>query len=150
LPPQPREWFGNLIRGFGDRLTIRIAAQEGRAIGALLTLRQGHTLVYKYGASDAAFHHLGTMPFLFWKTIQNAQLAGVRYLDLGRSDLDNGGLIAFKERLGAVPASLTYIRYAARRRRSAPRRMRMPATLLSLLPDPLFVAAGRLLYRHMG
>jgi lipid II:glycine glycyltransferase (peptidoglycan interpeptide bridge formation enzyme) len=149
-PPQPQRWFSNLVDCLVDRLTIRVAFSDGRAVGAMMTLAHGRTLVYKYGCSDARFHHLGVMPSLFWRAIEDARAAGFRAFDLGRSDSDNEGLITFKERLGAVGSKLTYLRFARPGRRAGRRPFSLPAALLARLPDPLFVTAGRLLYRHVG
>ena len=54
---------------------------------------------------------LGGMPFLFWRLIQDARARGFAELDLGRSDVDQPGLIAFKDHLGATRSTLTYYRY---------------------------------------
>ena len=99
----------------GERLTLHIGRHGGEPIAALLTLSFRDTLVYKYGGSDASRHPLGAMPFLFWQVIQEAKAAGATTLDLGRSDLDQPGLIAFKEHLGAVPAPMAYYEHPARR-----------------------------------
>jgi CelD/BcsL family acetyltransferase involved in cellulose biosynthesis len=150
VPPQPIGWFRRLIASFGEDAEIRVAFHADRAVGGIITLRHRDTLVYKYGASDAAFHHLGVMPLLFWKAIQEAKALGIRTLDLGRSDLNNPGLIKFKDRLGAASTTLTYFRYSPsmHRHRQWPRRIAI--SMVGRLPDPLFTAAGRLLYRHMG
>jgi lipid II:glycine glycyltransferase (peptidoglycan interpeptide bridge formation enzyme) len=84
LPPQPIAWFRNLVTCLGDRLTIRVASLDGRPVASVLTLSHGRTLVYKYGCSDAAFHHLGSMPFVLWKVIEEAKAIGMDELDLGR------------------------------------------------------------------
>src|SRR5262245_31343935 len=76
LPPQPREWFRNLIACFGNRLSVRMTIRNGQALAAMVLLRHSDKLVYKYGVSDAATHALGTMPFLFWKTILDAKANG--------------------------------------------------------------------------
>jgi CelD/BcsL family acetyltransferase involved in cellulose biosynthesis len=150
IPPQPMTWFTNLIACFGDQLTIRVAYVGGHAAASILTLKFGHTLVYKYGCSDAAYHNRGVMPLLFWNAIQDAKAAGLQSFDLGRSDLSNTGLIAFKERLGGVPSTLTYMRYERRRRRAWRWPKSVPGAALRLLPDRVFVAAGNALYRHLG
>jgi CelD/BcsL family acetyltransferase involved in cellulose biosynthesis len=149
-PPQSLRWFSNLVDCLGDRATIRVAFSDGRAVGSMMTLAHGRTLVYKYGCSDARFHHLGVMPSLFWRAIEDARAAGFQAFDLGRSDSDNEGLITFKERLGAVGSKLTYFRFARPGRGARRRPFSLPAGLLARLPDPLFVTAGRLLYRHVG
>jgi hypothetical protein len=152
LPPQPLQWFRHLIASMGDRLTIRVASKDRQPVASILTLSFKNTLTYKYGCSDEKFSHLGGTPFLFWKTIQEAKEQGMHQLDLGRSELDNPGLIAFKDRLGAKRIPLTYYRYPGRTAGEVPgggmrqiaRRIlhRMPASLLS--------ATGRVLYRHFG
>ena len=90
------------------------------------------------------------MPFLFWKCIQDAKASGLRTFDLGRSNVENAGLIAFKERLGATPSTLTYLRVSARPRRAGGWSVRLPARVAARMPDRVLAAAGKLLYRHIG
>jgi Acetyltransferase (GNAT) domain len=152
LPPQPVEWFRNLLECMGERFRICLASKGSRPVAGIVLLRHRDTLVYKYGASDARFHSLGTMPFLFWNAIQEAKADGIRRLDLGRSDSDNAGLMTFKDRLGGERSTLNYVRYPAPAHRpaSAPAHVRIAKKVLASLPDRLLVATGRLLYRHIG
>jgi hypothetical protein len=152
LPPHPIEWFRNLIACLGDRLTIRVASHQGRPVASILTLSYRETLVYKYGCSDASSHNLGAMQFLFWKAIQEAKEGSFQKFDLGRSDLDNAGLITFKERWGATRSTLTYVRCSARRLRSITDGygMRLAKEVFARMPDGLLTTAGKLLYRHIG
>jgi CelD/BcsL family acetyltransferase involved in cellulose biosynthesis len=149
MPPQPRRWFENLIDSLGDTLTIRVAKKDGQAIAAILTLRFKDTLVYKYGCSDARFHPLGGMHFLFWRSICDAKQDGLLRFDLGRSDLEDQGLITFKDRWGAERSSLTYLRWSAKAPSRHSRR-RTFRTLVQYMPDLLLRAAGTLLYKHAG
>lgn len=152
LLPQPRSWFRNLFECMGDRIEIRLARKAGRPVAAMLTLRHRSTVVYKYGCSDEKHHNLGGMPFLYWKLIEDSKASGAETLDFGRSDLDNEGLMIFKDRFGAKRKTLTYYRYAATEQaRTAPRGdSRLMRQLFSILPGVASSAAGRLLYRHMG
>jgi hypothetical protein len=50
-------------------------------------------------------------PLLFWRTIREAQENGLEELDMGRSNTDNPGLIAFKEHWGATGSLLNYWTY---------------------------------------
>jgi GNAT acetyltransferase-like protein len=152
LPPQPASWFDNLVDCLGDRLTIHVASCGSQPIAAILTLRHRDVLVYKYGVSDERFHRLGAMPFLLWQAILDAKARGLSVLDLGRTDADNAGLATFKERLGATRSTLVYVRLAGTSRRVAREKPRVPGAsrVFARLPDELLVAAGRLLYRHMG
>jgi len=120
-------------------------------IASILTLRHRETLVYKYGCSDAEYHNLGGMPFLFWKAIQEAKSRELQAFDLGRSDSTNPGLITFKDRLGAARSILTYGRISARRKRpNKSHKLHFAHRLFAFMPDGMLTAAGRLLYRHVG
>ena len=152
LPPQPLTWFQNLIHSFGENLTIRVAFKDQQPVASMLTLLHRKTLTYKYGCSDARFHNLGGMPFLFWRVIQEAKKQGAEELDFGRSETDNPGLIAFKDHWGGVRAELKYYRYSLRPSGKAARPWRLDATrrAFSLLPDVCLKTAGTILYKHIG
>jgi CelD/BcsL family acetyltransferase involved in cellulose biosynthesis len=152
LPPQPIEWFRNLMTSMRERLKIRLAFYRQRPIAGILTLSHRDTLVYKYGGSDAAYHRLGGMPFLFWNTIREAKGCGIQQFDLGRSDASNQGLLRFKDQWGASRSTLTYGRISARplRRGADGVAMRLAKHVFGLMPDGLFTAAGRLLYKHIA
>jgi CelD/BcsL family acetyltransferase involved in cellulose biosynthesis len=152
LPPQPIAWFRNLVMSLGERIAIHVASKNGRPIASIVTLSFRQKMFYKYGASDAADHPSGGMPFLFWRVIQDAHARGFTELDLGRSDSDQPGLIAFKEHLGATRSMLTYYRAPGRSRevvRSAGI-SRLARGVFAALPDAALDLAGRLLYRHLG
>jgi lipid II:glycine glycyltransferase (peptidoglycan interpeptide bridge formation enzyme) len=153
LPPQPASWYRNLIDCMGDALKIRVAYKRDQAIASILTLRYRDTLVYKYGCSDPAFNNAGGMVLLLWKTIQEASRDGLRELDLGRSDLDNEGLVTFKDRWGATRTRLTYWRHPETHKspaRVSGWKQRVAGRMFQRMPDALLVACGRLLYRHIG
>ena len=152
-PLQPLAWFRNVIDAFGERASIRMASRAGEPVAAILTLAHGSTLVYKYGGSDARFHRFGGVPFVFWHTIQDAKRRGLAELDLGRSDLDNPGLAAFKEHLGARRSTLTYWRSPPGDGAATPG-VRWPMGLMkrvfSWLPGGVRRAAGAYLYPHLA
>ncbi len=152
LPPQPFEWFENVVTCLGKDACIRIAFKGETAIAGILTLDHGKTMVYKYGGSDARFNNLGATPMLFWHAITEAKDAGMEELDLGRSDLDNAGLIAFKDRWSAARSSLTNWRVPAVQGNHSREQLkvRLVQQACSWIPDKLLNMAGRLLYRHIG
>lgn len=152
LPPQPLDWFRHLIRNFSEDLVIWIASKNDRPIAAILTLAWRDTVVYKYGCSDAAFHQLGGMPMLYWEAIQYAKTRNAVRFDLGRSDLDNPGLVTFKSHWGARCTTLNYYRDTPASTSAASRfpGSTLARRLLPFLPDSCVTATGRMLYRHMG
>lgn len=152
LIPQPLSWFKNLVQSFGENLQIRLARKSGTPIAAMLTLRHGSNMVYKYGCSDETYHQLGGMPFLFWRLIEESKEAGAARIDLGRSDFDNTGLITFKDRLGAAHRSLNYYRFTNQDTADSKSRWQSHSLrkLFSSVPDAVLSAAGAHFYRHFG
>ena len=152
LPPQPISWFRNLGACLGSQLKIRIASKNGKPIAGIVTLANKQTMVYKYGCSDAKYHKLGGMAFLFWKTIQEAKISGFTELDMGRSECSNAGLIAFKEHWGAKRTLLTYSRYPAMLPLDSSNRweFKFAKKIFTLAPAITLPTAGRILYRHVG
>ena len=157
LPPQPKEWFRNLISCFGDALKIRLALRHGRPVAGMLTVRYKDTLIYKNGGSDSRFHNLGAMHLLYWESIRDAKEMGLRTFDLGRTDANQTGLIKFKSRWGAQQSAVTYWRYTAENRSSHifdqsgnGWKMRVLKHIFSLAPPSLLPKVGSLLYRHAG
>jgi CelD/BcsL family acetyltransferase involved in cellulose biosynthesis len=153
LPPQPASWYRNLIACMGDALKIRVAFKHDQAVASILTLRHRDTLVYKYGCSDPAFNNTGGMVLLLWKAVQEASRDGLRELDLGRSDVDNEGLVTFKDRWGATRTRLTYWRHPQTNKSPASAsgwKHRVAGRMFQRMPDALLAACGRLLYRHIG
>jgi hypothetical protein len=153
IPPQPVGWFRNLVSLLGDGVKIRVVSKDQVPIASILTLSFNGTVVYKYGCSDAAYNNLAGTPFLFWQTIQDAKQNGARTFDMGRSDLDNPGLINFKSNWGTRDLPLTYWRFpeVAEKTAEAPSRARKAGSyVISRLPDPLLILLGRTLYKHVG
>jgi CelD/BcsL family acetyltransferase involved in cellulose biosynthesis len=152
LLPQPRAWFQNLVAAIGPNLEIRLARKDGVPIAAILTLRHRGAVVYKYGCSDEKFHHFAGMPFLFWKLIEESKVSGADQIDFGRTDIENAGLVKFKDRFGTIRRHLTYYRYPESAKGKGLSASDLPAArrLLSILPDTLSSMAGHLAYRHVG
>ena len=152
LPPQPFAWFRNLIACLPGTAQIHVASKDGRPIASILTLSFKNTMVYKYGGSDARHHRLGAMPFLFWRAIQQAKAQGIEELDLGRSDVDQAGLVTFKEHLGGMRSTLTYYTCPEAHSNAAHERLvpRVARRVVAHLPDAALDLTGRLLYRHLG
>jgi lipid II:glycine glycyltransferase (peptidoglycan interpeptide bridge formation enzyme) len=89
---------------------------------------------------------------LFWQAIQSAKSVGMEEFDLGRSALDNRGLIRFKERWGARGVSLILWRGSADEVSLSLERLkvRLAKTICAYVPRKMLVSVGRLMYRHVG
>ena len=152
LPPQPKEWFQNLADCMQDCVQIRIASKDAAPIAAILTLTHRNSMIYKYGCSDERHHAMGGVPFLFWHMIQDAKQASIPLLDFGRSDLDNPGLIRFKDQWGTTKSELRYYRFPPARHTGKTDSLpsRAAKSVFAHLPDAMLEFAGKILYRHIG
>jgi|ERR1700722_6059880 CelD/BcsL family acetyltransferase involved in cellulose biosynthesis len=152
LPPQPVAWFRGLIATFGNDLKIRVASKGDLPVASILTLSNKRSVVYKYGGSVASLNKMGGMALLFWKTIQEAKDKALDELDMGRSGINNPGLIAFKDHWGATRTTLNYWRYPPPGP-YVPRsawQTSLAHRLVQAAPDLALEAVGTLLYRHIG
>jgi len=151
LPPQPLDWFRGLIAGFGKDLKIRVASKDGVAVASILTLSHKKAMIYKYGCSNVAFNNLGGTALLFWNTIQEATDNGCEELEMGRSDVDNLGLIAFKEHWGATGTLISYWTYPhSGAGLPSVWKEKLARRLVPTVPDLALRTVGKLLYRHIG
>jgi CelD/BcsL family acetyltransferase involved in cellulose biosynthesis len=153
LPPQPLQWFQNLLENLRQQACIRVILHEGRPIASIFTFFYNGTMLYKYGCSDPKFNNLRGTTLLFWKTIQAAKQLDAKVFDLGRSDLDNPGLIRFKSEWGSRELPLIYWRYPQPKPVSLPvlsKTKRAGRQLLSHLPDNILILLGKTLYKHAG
>jgi len=152
VPPTPYLWFQNLKREFGEAMEIRVAYIEETPVASIITLQFRDISYYKYGCSDERFNRLGGTPWLFWNAVRNAKRNGAREFDLGRTQPDHLGLLAFKNHWVQRPKQLVYWRYPGRPARlPGSRQAREIASLcFSLLPKVVQANIGNLIYRHIG
>jgi len=152
LPPQPLQWFRNLLHCLNDSIAVHVAYKSDQPVAAMITLQFKQTITYKYGCSDERFANLGGTPFLFWKVIEYGKHLGMTQLDLGRTELENSGLATFKDRLGARRELIQYHRISETMKPNTHASWLATTAKLAFtyLPDSILVASGKLLYRHIG
>ena len=153
LPPPPYSWFRNLVVCLGASLKIRIARTcEGALAGAIITLHSRRSVVFKYGASDPRYHNLGTMPYLLWQAIVDAKDTGAARFDFGRSEVENAGLIRFKDHFGAQRSRVTHKVFPSRAWEPGADswQLKMAKKVFAQLPDSALILAGRIIYPYIG
>ena len=151
MPPQPYEWFRNVVECMGENLEIRTAYKNDVAIASILTLRHRDVVYYRYGCSNAHFNDLGATQLLLWRAMCEANSRGATKLDLGRTEMGDAGLISFKK-WAREPQALTYWKFPG-----SPSdfvrfewKVKLLREVLSLVPNGLLTATSRLLYPHIG
>jgi hypothetical protein len=148
VPVQPFGWFRNLADCLNDGLTIYLARYRGHPTAAILTVTHKKTLVFKYGCLNPEYKRYGGTPQLFWEAIEDAKEKGLTLFDLGRADINNHGLVAFKDHLGARRTTLNYYQYSMRSHRDWASGFR--AAVFALAPPNVQDALSARLYRHFG
>jgi hypothetical protein len=151
LPPPPYAWFRNMLDCMGHAADLRIAYMERIPVAAVLILHFKDKSYYKYGCSDERFHHLGSVPFLLWRAILNAKSIGSKTFDLGRTGVNQHGLLQFKNHWAPV-SEATYWRFppGPSVRLIGGWKLSVVKRVCAYLPDGLLRIAGTLLYPHIG
>lgn len=153
LPPQPIEWFRNLIDALGENIKIRAISKDSFPMASILTLAYNGSVIYKYGCSDPLFNRLAGTTQLFWQAIEDAKQSGAHTFDMGRSDADNEGLIRFKSNWGTARSLLTYWRCPRPQGQLTSiwsKGRDAASAMLTRLPDRILIATGKVLYKHAG
>jgi lipid II:glycine glycyltransferase (peptidoglycan interpeptide bridge formation enzyme) len=150
LPPQPYAWFRNLLKCFGEALEIRVAYKDKVPIASVLTLQFKGIVYYKYGCSDARFNNLGATPLLLWRAIVQARSVGALKFDFGRTEVQNSGLVAFKDKWAPRSKRLIYLRFPRAISQSDGRKLRFLNQIFARMPGKLLALTGSLIYRHIG
>lgn len=155
VPTQPKRFIARFDELFAAGLGCVWLVLDGddvpAAAGVFLTHKE--TVVYKYGASDAAALPKRPNNLLMLEAVRWCCEQGYRRLDFGRTDRDNKGLRKFKRSWGAeeLPLSYTYLT----QREPAPvgvSSFRERAMTATIQRSPALVGrlAGEMLYRHVG
>jgi Acetyltransferase (GNAT) domain len=152
MPPTPYAWFRNVIDELGEALEIRVAYKDETPIAAIITLRLKEIVYYKYGCSDARFNQFGATPWLFWKAITAAKSIGAKQFDMGRTEQDNPGLLAFKNHWVPHPKRLVYWQYpyTSTHDSAGSWQLKLAKRVFPLVPDRLLTILGKWIYRHVG
>ena len=152
VPVQPWRFFERLGRLLAEgQGFILLAVKDDACAAGGLFLHGGRTLMFKYAASDPA--HLGLRPnhLIYAHAIGWACRYGYGRFDLGKTDVHNEGLRAFKRRWGAEESPLVYSFVGGEPGREAGASLAAVAgALIRRAPAWLCRASGELFYRHLG
>jgi hypothetical protein len=155
LPPQPYAFFLNLYKHILSRamgLVITVA-HSGHVVASGIFFHFGKVATYKYGASDSRFFSFRPNNLVIWEAMRIYAQRGYERLDLGRTELDNLGLIQFKRMWGGNERLVHYYRYDLCQGCFIKKRVvnvKILHGLASRLPVFALRIVGRVLYRHMG
>ncbi|MGI9490843.1 MAG: lipid II:glycine glycyltransferase FemX [Geminicoccaceae bacterium] len=154
LLAQPFAFFEEIHAAFAadDRLTVLLAEVEDRPIAGIFLLEHAGILYYKFNASiDQRFR---PNDLLAWHALLVGQRNGLDKLDFGLSDVDQPGLIRYKEKFATEKNEISIIKHQPEgfvdsRGDQAGRLLRDVTTWMTdpEVPDELTRKAGDALYR---
>lgn len=155
VPPQSIRFFEKLhehliSQGFGFTALAKHCQAD---VAGVICLHFGRNAVYKYGASDERFQHLRANNLVLWEAIKKCAHEGFSSFSLGRTDLDNEGLLAFKNGWGGSRTDLNYYRYDFATScfvQDRERDLDVYRTVLRKMPIKVLKVLGALIYRHLG
>ena len=151
VPAQPRGYFRLLWErmlepGHGF---VLIARHRGSAVAGAVYLLGGRTATYKYGASESRSWSLRPNHAVMAWAIDWATEQRYTRFDLGRTDLDNPGLVQFKDSWGAQMRPLHYTSVSGRRHyRAGLPAHGLVAPFIRRSPPIVCRGLGQLLYRY--
>jgi Acetyltransferase (GNAT) domain len=113
LPPQPFSFFVNIHRHIlsVNQGNIVVARRGDLPVAAAIFFNFGRTALFKFAASDEAFHSLRVNNFVMWNAIKRYAENGFDLMDFGRTSLFNGGLRRFKLGWGTRERPIDYFKY---------------------------------------
>lgn len=155
LPPQPLAFFHNiykeiLLKNLGIIVTIY---SKGKLIAASIYLVFNRKAIYKFGASDHAYHFLRPNNLIMWEAINWLKENKCNTLNLGRTDSDDLGLLAYKRLWGGIESELKYHRYNIRLDKYVQPRHKTSKkfnTIIKCIPIPVLRLLGNIAYKHIG
>lgn len=106
---QPYRLFEQLWERFveRDRGALVVGIDGDTMAGGCLLLQAGDTFYYKYAASHPGYRSVGASHGAVAAAMAVGIDRGLTRLDLGRSDIEQRGLVDFKRRFGAEGTGLT-------------------------------------------
>lgn len=156
LLAQPFGFFESLHERFGDAMAVLLAEEEdGTAVASMIFFAWNGVWYYKFSASYP--RHYRPNSAMIMEACREGAERGLHLLDMGRSDLDQPGLIDFKRQFATDELELVTLHWSPddHDEPAARETGRLLGELTSLLTGPdvaseVTARAGDLLYRYFG
>lgn len=154
LPFLPYKFFNsiytNLIKD--DRIFIPLVKYENSIIAAGFILKFKDTYYLEYTASDNSRFNLYPNHKLFWEIIKIAIKNKAKYVDFGRTEVNNNSLITFKEKWNTKRRYLKYWKISNKGMENtiAGNKKSFIIKINKHIPKSLLKLQGKILYKYNG
>lgn len=155
LPPQSFSFFRNIFRHVlaNGQGFVALGTYHGRPIAAAVFFHLGDKAIYKFGASEVAFHRLCGNNLVMWEAIKWYSSRGFSLLHFGRGSIANEGLRQFKLSYGTQEYHIDYFRYDLAKAAFVSERDKVFGwfnRIFRIMPVPMSRLLGQMLYRHQS
>lgn len=155
LPPQPIKFFNNIFKFILTKKLgiVVLARHHDKCIAGNIYFHLGKKAYYKYGASDRRYQQYRAANLVMWEGIKHYAQNSYESLCFGRTDLDDKGLMQYKNGWGAECRMIKYYKYDLLTEGFIDENFAVNQNMKKIfkrLPIPLLKMTGSLLYRHIG
>ena len=154
LPPQSWSFFAKIHEHIvsKEKGLVILGFYQSKPIAGAICFHLGTSAIFKYGACDRKYQQFRPNNLVMWKTIQWYERNGFKRFSLGRTELENAGLLQYKKGWRGKEKTLYYYKYDLLKNDFVKNNndLHKIPKLLEKLPLPLLNFAGSILYRHMG
>ncbi|MDW7731257.1 MAG: GNAT family N-acetyltransferase [Methanolobus sp.] len=153
VPCHPWKFFKNLFEFMNEYVILYIVKYNNEVIAGGVFEYFKDTVTFGYAASNP--NHLDLRPnnLLVWKSIEDACANNYKHYSFGRTSYDNKGLIAFKERWGAVETELYYSYYPKIPNSSIMKRdniqYKLGTKIFKDMPIQIYKPCSHILFQHL-
>ena len=154
LPVMPRRFFDALRYHLSlDNLSLLFAEQNGKAIAASLALVFDGVYLYEWTGDSRDAHSKGARQRLLWGAMCDAADRRCHTFSLGRTDVNNTGLLAYKRRWRPTEEDVVILTSEDAEAQLVHRDRRhdwFARGLMRRVPDPMYSVMSEFCYRHLG
>ena len=154
LPPQPFIFFKHIQQHVLEQQKgfVCLAYNNEVPVAGVVFFYFNKKAIYKYGASNPDFLTLRPNNLVMWEAIKWCSLNGIKYLDLGRTEPQNVGLLNFKRGWNARERKLYYFKLDIQKNQliSGDNKIKSSYGLFKKMPIPILRFLGNLAYRHIA
>lgn len=142
--------YTNLIKD--DRILIPLVKYGDHVVAAGFILKFKDTFYLEYTASDNTRLNLYPNHKLFWEIIKNAINNKAKFVDFGRTEVNNISLVTFKEKWNTIRRKLKYWRVGSQAEKASLNGKKKSYFLKinKHLPKSLLKLQGGILYKYKG
>jgi len=156
LPPQPYKFFISLLKylGFNNHVNFFLARLNGKTLGGIMLFSFKNRVSWDAIGIEDYSKKIGITHYLLWKSIEEAYNDKKEIFDFGRTNINNNGLMIFKNRWGTIVSDLPSFYFTnniySMMITNEKFRKKLVQQICRISPTPILKSIGNLCYKHLG